>query len=83
MSINPFDDAMADFSSSPMTRSNTDCGRLSPMFSPAGGWYAAKRIARAKSLRERPAQDQAFDTYPATRLNRLNPDAVLNVGPLA
>jgi hypothetical protein len=83
VSINPFDDAMADFSSSSMTRSNADCGRLSPMFSPAGGWYTAKRIARAKSLRERLAQDQAFDTYPATWLNRLNPDAVLIVGPLA
>src|ERR1700758_2557868 len=33
---------MAAFSSWSTTRSNTACGRSSPMFQPAGGWFTAK-----------------------------------------
>src|ERR1700732_1028477 len=36
---------MAVFSSWSTTRSNTACGRPSPMFQTAGGWFTAKRTA--------------------------------------
>ena len=45
MSVNPFDDDNGAFSSWSTTRSSTACGRPSPMFQPAGGWFTAKRTA--------------------------------------
>jgi hypothetical protein len=45
VSINPFDDDNGSFFVWSTTRSNTACGRPSPTFHPAGGWFTAKRPA--------------------------------------
>jgi uncharacterized protein YbdZ (MbtH family) len=45
MSANPFDDEDGAFFVLVNDEGNTACGRSSPTFQPAGGWFMARRTA--------------------------------------